>query len=210
MARLSRFQNLEHERPAREGPAAKPQAELDRFKDDPNTPSPSPALAPTPLERFESTGERELRINRDDLAQLPSIECGACGTDNGKFDLACLTCGSRLDTEATQTRNLARLTELTRHHDAQRVLGEQRHAAEIERAAAERNEQRRLAESLAREAGQRARRQHPLRASSVLASGLLLVAILSHSIPLALGALVGSVVLVGLKVTGVFDSTKWL
>jgi hypothetical protein len=206
VAKFSRFQNLEHERPVRGEAGHGP---LERFEGEALAPKGQArgtgGQAPDPVqERFAAEQSSELRLAQGDFSRLPSLECGACGTENGKFDVACRTCGSRMDTEASRMRNQARLTQQLEQLRVEHELVGARRSAELEQATQLKVEQRRMGEQLAREIAQRV--EHPraergtsVRPSTVALAVLVLIVILSHSLLVALPASVAALAVLAMK-----------
>jgi len=203
VAKLSRFQNLEHQRPVRVDSG---QAPLERFGEDAHAPKAAgPEVAPSPVaQRFAPATDDAVRLAQDDLSRLPSIECGACGTENGKFDVACRTCGTRMDTEATHARNLARLATFDEQQEREREQVGTRRAHELEQLTAMKADRRRQAEAMAREVAEQHRKPEPggrpqVKGSTFALGVLVLVVIVSNSLPVSLLAAVGALAIIGAK-----------
>lgn len=128
MSRSSRFSKLEGER---EGGDEKPStgASLERFGAEPELTGraePVDPMAPAHgaerLQRFEADGTEGLGLDRDPLALLPMLQCPACGTDCGKFELHCHGCRASLRTPEAHAHNLKRLEALQAERAAEVVV----------------------------------------------------------------------------------------
>ena len=94
-------------------------ASLDRFGAEPELTAraePVDPMAPAHgaerMQLFEADGAEGLGLDRDPLALLPMLQCPACGTDCGKFELLCHGCSASLRTPAAHAHNLKRLEAL--------------------------------------------------------------------------------------------------
>lgn len=123
VANFSRFDKLENARKAASEQPRRTEPALERFAEaDPRHTTHSPvATDDGTLQRFATDTEDVVRTAEAGLATLPTLECGACGTDCGKFDVACHVCGSRLDTDQTLARNEPRVHQRALDH---RTAGE--------------------------------------------------------------------------------------
>jgi hypothetical protein len=113
VANFSRFDKLENARKPNAEQPRRTEPALERFAEtDPRHTTQSPvATDDGTLQRFATDTEDVVRTAEASLATLPTLECGACGTDCGKFEVACHVCGSRLDTDQTLARNELRLRQ---------------------------------------------------------------------------------------------------
>ncbi len=129
MGRFTRFDHLETERAPTTQASPRP---LERFVDDGPAPTapPEPSTQ-APLQRFATDLADEVQTQVDPLEALPTLECGACGTECGKFELACHLCGSRLDSDETRARNAARLTDFTADRQRAALQLAAKHEADV-------------------------------------------------------------------------------
>jgi hypothetical protein len=144
MARRSRFENLERDRPER---AAEPRSTgLERFSE---AAAPAPRHAAEaarsgtePLARFTADGAQALATDDDALARLPSLECPACGLEGGKFERRCRRCDAALDGPDGRALNLRRLAAFDAERAETAARAASRRAVEIAEAVARKAEER--------------------------------------------------------------------
>ncbi len=138
MSRQSRFSKLEGER----GPVDEQVgtgASLERFAAEPPLAlraDPADPMAPLPnaerLGRFDADGADGLGLDRDLLAELPTLQCAGCGAECGKFETQCHRCRASLTTPAVRDHNLARLNVAKQERAQALADREQAIAAEVQ------------------------------------------------------------------------------
>lgn len=138
MTRSSRFEKLEGERKDDGSePAASPSLDQ-RFGADleagPRVDVPDPARAEVGAERlgrFDADGADGLGLDRDPLAQLPTLQCPKCQAEGGKFETTCARCGTSLTDDAARAHNLQRLGALQAEQEQALTAERAKRAEEI-------------------------------------------------------------------------------
>ena len=138
MGRDSRFDKLEHQRPAPKSHTEVP-ATLSRFETEASAPpAPEPVLPPASppedaglerLKRFEEDGAGGLKLDVDPLAELPMLRCPLCHLESSKWDKRCIYCEASLTSLEAIAYNL-QLVEARRlaFETEREVLQDQREA----------------------------------------------------------------------------------
>ncbi len=185
MARFSRFDNLENARKPERDEPTRPEPKLERFADgDPRRAHDEPPETTNgALQRFATDTDDVVRTASAGVETLPTLECGACGTECGKFDVACVVCGTRLDSDQTLARNEARLAARTK---------EQRQADEHEALRRATDVERRRLERLP----DTSTAPYPWGPVALGASGLAVLLWVVHPVALVAGLAVGSVAVI--------------
>ena len=156
----SRFDNLELERPANQGPAT---PKLSRFDEPPVERQPVPPQHGVPHDvapalgtnRFAASGDEGVALELASDAQ-PFRRCPSCKRDSTRYELRCKFCGTALDSPEAQAFN----DELWKRIQAESAAEKAEHAkhqAAALQAAQEQHEalvaaQRKVGEELARRA----------------------------------------------------------
>lgn len=160
MTTKSRFDKLEVEGAHAEAPATG--ASMERFAAEPELGTRAPRVdqaQPTQdeqrLQRFDADGADGLGLDRDPLAALPMLECPACKSACGKFELQCHACQASLTTDAARAHNLQRLTELTASRAQELDADRERLRVHLDEAELQRMQRSAAERGMARELGEK-------------------------------------------------------
>ncbi len=159
--RRRRFSQIERPRGAGAEPPAGGPAAGPRFGalEEAAPPAPPAPVSPVHTDRFRPAAERPLEVEDRGEASQPFVRCARCETDSSRYAARCTTCGEPLDTDEQRAFNARLWAERRAVEEAEAADRAGREAAldqAREEAAAAR---RAMAESLAREVGERERRR---------------------------------------------------